>query len=90
MNCKPGDLAYIVRSRISENIGAIVEVLSFYRCEDRDCWYVKTFRPMKGTVRKSHPTIIPGSPIKYYCFDTDLRPISGVPVHDEVTEEVSA
>ncbi|WP_416046733.1 hypothetical protein [Cupriavidus basilensis] len=28
--------------------------------------------------------------VRFDCYDADLRPISGVPMHDEVCNEVTA
>jgi len=92
MNCKPGDLAYCIRvldSRLSENIGRIVTVLSRSDYLEEDSgpyWNVEAHAPGvlgfngRGFARATHCVI----------RDSSLRPISGVPVHDEVTDEVTA
>jgi len=86
MNCKPGDLAYIVTGDIKENIGAVVEVLSIdielSNILAEPFWNVRARRPLEtktglftevGTIE-----------------DRRLRPISGVPVHEEERDEVTA
>ncbi|WP_416048971.1 hypothetical protein [Cupriavidus basilensis] len=92
MNCKPGDLAFIARSDgAPENLGRIVEVVSLEPAWTSKkgvvCWLVKAKSPLVGfdirTGRKSTHTEISAP-------DAWLRPISGVPVHDEQHDEVIA
>nr|DAF77188.1 MAG TPA: hypothetical protein [Caudoviricetes sp.] len=33
---------------------------------------------------------VSGMDTEFDCYDTDLRPISGVPIEDEVCDEVTA
>jgi hypothetical protein len=86
LNCKPGDLAYVVRSVIPENIGIVVEVLR--ACTEYDCyandpaWWVRSPSPTMHTDGSFQRD---GT-----AYDRNLRPISGVPVDEEVTDEVSA
>ncbi|HIE4431949.1 TPA: hypothetical protein ACXM9H_002956 [Burkholderia multivorans] len=85
MNCKPGDLAVMVRSEIPENIGRIFEVLSFDHATSvfsGPTWNVRTVRPAKyGDGRMG---------TEGTAQDCCLRPISGVPVTDDVEDEVTA
>lgn len=86
MNCKPGDLAYIVGG-YPENIGAIVTVSApeFDKSAElnRRIWIV-TFR---GELRAKRTHVAK----ERGCIpDSYLRPISGVPVTDDVTDEVTA
>ncbi|WP_186079334.1 hypothetical protein [Burkholderia gladioli] len=97
MNCKPGDLAIITRGR--EVAGRIVEVISpcprniIFQLPD-GCshhpvdyeWIVKFQNPViarlsSGGTRKTYFAPVP---------DRVLRPISGVPVTDDIEDEVPA
>ena len=94
MNCKPGDLAYVVRDKeFPENVGRIVEVIQPAMLDGSEApgfwWDVRA-------LGKPHPVSYHGEA----CFamyamdfempDSDLRPISGVPLHDEACDEVTA
>ncbi|MBP0714838.1 hypothetical protein ABXK61_16150 [Burkholderia sola] len=80
MNCKPGDLAFVIASTIPQNIGRIVEVIAWsgemqmWECRSRDPMLLKS-----GEFLTEH-----------FCEDSRLRPISGVPINDDVTDEVRA
>lgn len=88
MNCKPGDLAYMTASDFPENVGRVVEVTNDgYACDGGWVWNVVSVVPLKGW--------IPGTErVSVSCtleaFDDELRPISGVPVTDDVSDEVPA
>jgi hypothetical protein len=69
MNCKPGDLAIVVRCLWEENIGGMVEVLDSYRCDPGE-WRVKAITSLKATVIG---VARPGSIV--WADDFDLRPI---------------
>jgi hypothetical protein len=90
MNCKPPDLAYIVYTNgLPENIGRVVEVIEPYG-EFRDlgfCWYVRSATPMAGLNPYTGERL---QVTDGFVPDSWLRPISGVPVDDEVTDEVQA
>nr|DAF77184.1 MAG TPA: hypothetical protein [Caudoviricetes sp.]DAH57960.1 MAG TPA: hypothetical protein [Caudoviricetes sp.] len=92
MNVKAGDLAYIVGTAVPENNGHIVEVLfrdpegTIWDSEPR--WVVKSAGPkLLGASEKTGEQVeaVVGS-----LPDACLRPISGVPVHDEQHNEVTA
>ncbi|MFK4444659.1 hypothetical protein ABH944_004837 [Caballeronia udeis] len=83
MNCKPGDLASIVGglSNPSPNIGRVVEVI---RLEVVDAvigpvWNCKSSQPLQT---------VHGLKDDFHVRDAWLRPIGGVPIHDEVTEDL--
>lgn len=83
MNCNPGDLAYIVGGmrNPSPNIGCVVEVI---RLEAIDAaigpvWNCKSRQPLET---------VHGFRDKFHVRDAWLRPIGGVPVEDEVTEDI--
>lgn len=97
MNCKSGDLAIIVASSHSpENIGRIVEVvrpavrnLEFHKdAPDTHAWIVKADRPL---VRHHYLTKerLPDSCVRPYLDDC-LRPVSGLPITDDIKDEVTA
>jgi hypothetical protein len=90
MNCKPGDIAYIVvECSSAPNLGRIVEVLE-YRGEHGTgrypCWLVEasaplnSFNPETKKPSRSALGIIP---------DAWLRPISGVQIDDETPIETN-
>lgn len=97
MNCKPGDLAYIVGA--SRHAGKVVQVVELapigvnFRLPDghmqgaQDYEWVCYFpTPQEiglsdGTTRMTHYATVP---------DRVLRPIGGVPVCDEQRDEVVA
>ncbi|SOY65614.1 conserved hypothetical protein [Cupriavidus phytorum] len=90
MNCKPGDLAIIVRcDYIPEVIGVVVSVV----CRGRDSfggmasWHVQFPDRFEVTDRST------GRRVRENLInfpDAWLRAISGVPVHDEQHDEVTA
>ncbi len=82
MNCKPGDLAITHGMHDSENNGVIVEVLSL--SDPRGIWLCRTRFPMREIETRQ---LLAG---EGHLCDQNLRPISGVPVHDEVLDEVVA
>jgi len=104
MNCKPGDLAIIVAAlNTPENIGRIVEVISpafffeAYQLIGGDyvtldtsgqeaIWRVRSDKPLlwrgdNGFLARAYE--VP-------CGDRFLRPIGGVPVDEDVLDEVPA
>lgn len=88
MNCKPGDLAIMVNSNVTENIGVIFEVLE-YDAEGTEhhgvhCWHVRGSRP----TRNSDGTMS----LEGRAADFHLKPIGSAPKRDVVTDvlEVTA
>ncbi|SPK73695.1 conserved protein of unknown function [Cupriavidus taiwanensis] len=90
MNCKPNDLAIVTRAdAVPELIGQIVKVLqaSLNFCPYGPVWVVRFQAP------KQFPCYFPGACLittDADCPDAWLRPITGLPVHDDVPEEVTA
>lgn len=89
MNVKPGDLAIVIKAHIPENVGKIVRVQKFMRNDELfgPLWQVecesirntvgrKTLKPMKRG----------GRPL--YAPDDWMRPVSGLPLNDEVTDDI--
>ena len=68
MRCKPGDLAVIVRSRDSRNVGKLVHVLRPYERRDAS-WWVCSQSVLHG-VFSDWP---PGAEV--VMFDSHLRPL---------------
>jgi len=86
MNCKPGDLAVTVGMVEAANNGVIVQVLS---CVGQDpagpVWHIKHRVPMLVDCGPHAGCWVTHGDI----HDVNLRPISGVPVHDEQLDEVT-
>lgn len=86
MNCKPGDLAVTV-GMVDANNGLIVEVIALTDC--RKGWICTAQRTIIATSYADEPTpCLPGD--RFSIADVNLRPISGVPLHDEQHDEVKA
>jgi hypothetical protein len=96
MNCKPGDLAYVIRAVVTpEMVGAVVSVLrSAVHMETVDGIRYEVTEP--GWVVESAGSSLPVRSNdgilrivkRRVVMDRLLRPISGVPVNDEVTEDL--
>ncbi|MCA8045498.1 hypothetical protein [Burkholderia arboris] len=82
MNCKPGDFAYTVGAPLPEQNGLIVKVESVG--SNGIPWWEVSFR---GAVKTGCGGIAFG---RAQVPDRYLRPISGVPVTDDVEDEVTA
>ena len=85
MNCKPGDLAYIVglpNTHCGRNNGRVVEVLRLY---DNTAWWVRAIGPMYGIESGAERPVKPGE--AGICADEHLRPISGIPLSNDTTTE---
>ena len=72
MNCKPGDLAVIVRSDASENIGKLVTVLRPHHTRQA-VWFVE----MHGNCvdARTNKPILAADPRTPWVHDICLRPI---------------
>jgi hypothetical protein len=95
MNCRPGDLAYVVRAEVTpEMIGIVVTVLrpaihaeivdGIHYQVTEPSWVVESgssipARSNDGILRVVKRRVV---------MDRLLRPISGVPVNDEVTDDI--
>lgn len=88
MNCKPGDLAIIVSSRLApENIGRIVEVVR-RRSPDGSlpCWIVRSNQPLVNRWEDGFVELVYERIYRDLC----LRPVTGLPIANDVTDEVTA
>ena len=94
LNCKAGDLAITIKCHVTDNLGKIVEVVSFEGLVDWPhyedpipVWLIKaypgssglTYLFPDGTVKRTETGLVPD------CF---LRPISGLELEDEVIESI--
>jgi hypothetical protein len=78
LNCKPGDLAVLVRSKFGENIGKLCTVQQPY-CDGE--WFVEFFLPIAWA---SDVLGGPGAVGRHgVCPDAWLRPIRGHEGEDE-------
>ncbi|WP_131753701.1 hypothetical protein [Burkholderia vietnamiensis] len=86
MNCKVGDMAVITRGSARDRI---VEVKAPYGdyLHFGFCWYVEAPSPIPGMDALTGLSYLT---TKGWCPDAWLRPISGVPVTNDVSAEVSA
>lgn len=90
MNVKPGDLAIVLRDPFPENIGRVVSVR-------REAVFVTDAPAWSCEVKGAPVRIIEiERPWESYfgnqaeIYDADLMPISGLPIDEEVTDEVTA
>lgn len=94
MNCKPGDLALVVRPHATKT--PIVEVLSSYTAKEFDgrkttagewtlpCWLVKS---LGGPIRHTGKS---GASVIFPCPDAWLRPIRPGDISDEEVRDLYA
>lgn len=85
MNCKKGDLAYVV---CGMSVGAVVEVVVDAPPYDGDPAWVCTSTSALP-VAKHGQLFADRVATKFRVRDSWLRPISGVPVEEEQHDEVS-
>ena len=75
MNCKPGDIAVVVRCGIRKNIGAIVNIVKLYEKQSH-CWVIKPMQPMLGVRSGTETPLLPIAPGgKGFIPDACLRPL---------------
>ncbi|MBR8147051.1 hypothetical protein [Burkholderia vietnamiensis] len=90
MNCKPGDLAIIVKAMCPENVGRIVVVLPQ---SEMGVFGLEWNTQGRGPVMKQSRLtgLIVGSEIANdgWVPDAWLRPVSGLPITDDVEDEVT-
>jgi hypothetical protein len=88
--CKVNDLAIIIQSEISENIGRIVHIdRPFDQAFDGAFRWVasSTGAPMLGCFNGSGVLV---ETLVGVIEDYMLRPITGLPIDEEITDEVTA
>lgn len=92
MNCKAGDLAIVVAAyHRKENIGRIVEVVraavmdvDYKSDRSGPAWVVRSDRPL-ARVGYYFPL---ADGFESVAADCNLRPISGIPLNDKVTDDL--
>ncbi|MBB2915885.1 hypothetical protein [Cupriavidus alkaliphilus] len=90
MNCKPNDLAIVIRAdAVPELIGQIVKVLhpTWPDSPHGFVWMVRFQAPQVFPGWFSGTAIVDTDA---HCPDAWLKPITGLPVHDDVPDEVTA
>ena len=88
MNCKPGDLAIVTHTPDGSSIGAVVRVIEAWGSYANygHLWTVQHARPVQcfkgdGSGPSGIKTILQHP-------DAWLKPVSGLPIDDEVTEDL--
>lgn len=77
MNCKPGDLAVVVRSKIG-NHGAICIVVKCDPCKRKEhAWVIDIKRPL------------PKGKKYWWIFDSQIRPLRDNPGQDETLQWIN-
>ena len=91
MNCKPGDLAIVIKSDYPADIGMIVRVVGpaadAWVHDDVPEWLVESDRI---SVVADYDTGTEKLSLDFDIPDAWLRPISGLPVDEETRDEVTA
>lgn len=92
MNCKPGDLAIVIKSIVPENIGKIVKVVRFSKNDPRfgpmwilECESVRNVVGLRSLGKLPRRTDLP-----LHGPDDWLRPVSGLPMTDDIDTEIPA
>jgi len=86
VNCKPADLAYIVRSNFPENIGKVIKIEGVCKSFGLGYWAYYVTKPTRGEVL-GEIRLYPAGTL-FTVRDANVRPISGVPVDDETPIEI--
>jgi hypothetical protein len=84
MNCKPGDLAILIHANLPENLGAIVEVIRPCEIFGPGYWVCSSTTPRRGVIGNR----VISAKAENSAHDSWLRPVSGLPIDDEVTEDL--
>jgi hypothetical protein len=86
MNCKPGDLAYVVRG-MQRGVVVLVEHADIPYEDGSPAWKASSKTPVATQNRISR---VKSMSTRFRVRDSWLRPISGVPVTEDVEDEVPA
>lgn len=84
MNCKPGDLAILIRANLPENLGAILEVIRPCEHYGAEYWVCRSITPRRGVIGSR----VVYAKTEHSAPDSWLMPISGMPIDDEVPNEI--
>lgn len=87
LNCKVGDLAYVVCGGSAGAIVTVEKVAEPFMPEKSPAWLATSREKLETIKRKSRQRSMSN---KFRVRDSWLRPISGVLVTDDVTDEVTA
>lgn len=94
MNCKPGDLAIVIRgvNGFTIHVGKIVRVIDLAfpsHSKLGAIWNIELSRAVKTSAFKSNLQRIGGDGLnnRCHCADDWLRPLPGETVFDEIVEE---
>lgn len=91
MNCKPGEMAVLVNATFPENVGLIVEILSFHGegFGFYDNWLCKPAWPSRGVYEDGGLFF---NALDCVLRDADLRPIRPpkMPANETNDEELTA
>jgi hypothetical protein len=92
MNCKPGDLAIVTHARRTENIGKIVLVIG--RAKDDEtagpAWQIHAERIQNVVFSQTGLPAIRNPKLPLHQPDAWLKPVSGIPVGEDVRDEMVA
>lgn len=86
LNCKPGDMAVVVRGMNRDSIVEVVKSIAPIE-EGNPCWHARSARKLVAIKRKTGDAVESN---EFRVRDSWLRPISGVPVDEETRDEVAA
>lgn len=91
MNVQKGDLAYVTYMECPDNFGRVLEVI--YRGPDGEygpqwCCRCSSYVVAWDSDTEQNVRVSPG--VEFYAPDAHLRPIGGVPLTEEMHDEVPA
>lgn len=89
MNCKPGDLAIVIKASRESNIGKIVRVICLYSHESKGtAWEIECENVSEVVGILSNRPARRNPEKALIAWDDWLRPISGIPMNEEVTDDL--
>lgn len=86
MNCKPGIMAIVIKAELQENIGIIVDVVSECPVGGPGYWWCSTREPRRTVSGLGYILSVRDASMP----DSWLRPVSGLPLNEEIGDEVTA
>jgi hypothetical protein len=89
VNCKSGDLAILIKARLDENVGMLVRVREFFGIiREGPAWVVEW--QGNRSVANIWTSTFDGMSDCGVTPDAWLRPVSGLPITDDIKDEVTA
>ncbi|VWB07636.1 hypothetical protein [Burkholderia lata] len=91
MNCKPGDLAYVTYATQFQNIGRVIEVIR--KSSDGDYgpeWVCRSSGIVVAWDEFLQKNLEAPAGTEFMAPDAHLRPITGLPITDDIKDEVTA